>query len=86
MPSSVANAPSSRFISAYQGRSRPITSADQRRRAPASHSERSRGRLAGFKRPRSVDFIDAIPRNPSGKILKRDLREPYWASRTRQVS
>jgi acyl-CoA synthetase (AMP-forming)/AMP-acid ligase II len=46
----------------------------------------SRGRLAGFKRPRSVDFADAIPRNPSGKILKRDLRQPYWAGQTRQVS
>jgi fatty-acyl-CoA synthase len=37
-----------------------------------------RGRLAGFKRPRSVDFVDQLPRNPSGKILKRVLREPYW--------
>jgi long-chain acyl-CoA synthetase len=46
----------------------------------------TRERLAGFKRPRSVDFVDAIPRNPSGKILKRLLREPYWAERTRQVS
>jgi acyl-CoA synthetase (AMP-forming)/AMP-acid ligase II len=46
----------------------------------------SRERLAGFKRPRSVDFVDAIPRNPSGKILKRQLREPYWAARERQVN
>jgi acyl-CoA synthetase (AMP-forming)/AMP-acid ligase II len=35
-------------------------------------------RMAGFKRPRSVDVIDALPRNPSGKILKKDLRKPYW--------
>jgi acyl-CoA synthetase (AMP-forming)/AMP-acid ligase II len=48
--------------------------------------EWSRERLAGFKRPRSVDFVDAIPRNPSGKILKRQLREPYWAARERQVN
>jgi long-chain acyl-CoA synthetase len=34
--------------------------------------------MAGFKRPRSVDVIDALPRNPSGKILKKDLRKPYW--------
>ncbi|HXA29615.1 MAG TPA: AMP-binding protein [Candidatus Angelobacter sp.] len=34
-----------------------------------------RPRLAGFKRPTSVDFVDAIPRNPTGKILKRELRE-----------
>ena len=46
----------------------------------------SRERLAGFKRPRSVDFVDTIPRNPSGKILKRQLREPYWAGYARQVN
>jgi acyl-CoA synthetase (AMP-forming)/AMP-acid ligase II len=46
----------------------------------------SRERLAGFKRPRSVDFVDSIPRNPTGKILKRGLREPYWAERARQVN
>jgi long-chain acyl-CoA synthetase len=46
----------------------------------------SRDKLAGFKRPRSVDFVDAIPRNPSGKMLKRQLREPYWAGATRQVN
>ncbi|MBD8868528.1 long-chain-fatty-acid--CoA ligase [Nocardioides donggukensis] len=34
--------------------------------------------LAGFKCPRSVDLIEALPRNPTGKILKRDLRRPYW--------
>jgi acyl-CoA synthetase (AMP-forming)/AMP-acid ligase II len=45
----------------------------------------SRSRLAGYKRPRSVDFIEAIPRNPSGKILKRELREPYWAGQARRV-
>jgi acyl-CoA synthetase (AMP-forming)/AMP-acid ligase II len=38
-----------------------------------------RDRIAGFKRPRSVDFADELPRNPSGKLLKRVLREPYWA-------
>ena len=48
--------------------------------------EWSRDRLAGFKRPRSIDFVDAIPRNPSGKILKVQLREPYWAGRERQVN
>jgi acyl-CoA synthetase (AMP-forming)/AMP-acid ligase II len=35
-------------------------------------------RIAGFKRPRSVDVVDALPRNASGKILKKDLRKPYW--------
>ena len=46
----------------------------------------TRDKLAGFKRPRSIDFIDAIPRNPSGKILKRQLRQPYWEGATRQVN
>jgi acyl-CoA synthetase (AMP-forming)/AMP-acid ligase II len=38
----------------------------------------ARDRVAGFKRPRSVTFVDELPRNPSGKLLKRVLREPYW--------
>jgi long-chain acyl-CoA synthetase len=35
-------------------------------------------RVAGFKRPRSVDFAEELPRNPTGKLLKRVLRDPYW--------
>lgn len=46
----------------------------------------ARQRIAGFKVPKSVDFIDVLPRNPSGKILKKDLREPFWAGRERQVN
>ena len=45
-----------------------------------------RDRLAGYKRPRAFEFVDEIPRNTSGKILKRVLREPYWAGTTRGVS
>jgi acyl-CoA synthetase (AMP-forming)/AMP-acid ligase II len=45
-----------------------------------------KGRLAGYKRPRSIDFAAALPRNPSGKVLKKDLREPYWKGHTRRVS
>ena len=44
-----------------------------------------RGRLGGFKCPRSVDFMEQLPRNPSGKVLKRELREPYWEGQSRQV-
>ncbi len=42
--------------------------------------------LAGYKVPRSVDFVTELPRTGSGKILKRQLRAPYWAGRTAQVS
>jgi acyl-CoA synthetase (AMP-forming)/AMP-acid ligase II len=45
-----------------------------------------RGKVAGFARPRSVDFVEALPRNPSGKVLKRVLREPYWRNQPRRVA
>jgi acyl-CoA synthetase (AMP-forming)/AMP-acid ligase II len=48
--------------------------------------EWSRDKLAGFKRPTSVDFVEALPRNASGKLLKRTLREPYWVGYTRRVN
>ena len=41
--------------------------------------------LAGFKLPKAVDFAETLPRNPSGKLLKRELREPYWAGASRQI-
>jgi long-chain acyl-CoA synthetase len=43
------------------------------------------GRLARMKWPRSVDFIDEMPRDPSGKLLKRRLRDPYWAGQGRAI-
>lgn len=46
----------------------------------------ARERIAGFKAPRSVDVIAALPRNASGKILRKDLRAPYWEGRDRQVN
>jgi acyl-CoA synthetase (AMP-forming)/AMP-acid ligase II len=45
-----------------------------------------RGKLADYKRPRAIEIIDELPRNPSGKVLKRVLREPYWQNETRGVS
>ena len=45
-----------------------------------------RAQLGGYKLPRSVDFSASLPRNPSGKVLKRELREPYWKGHTRRVS
>jgi long-chain acyl-CoA synthetase len=46
----------------------------------------AREHLAGYKCPRSVDWLDALPRNPSGKVLKVELRRPYWEGRERQVN
>ncbi|MET0449250.1 MAG: long-chain-fatty-acid--CoA ligase [Aeromicrobium sp.] len=45
----------------------------------------ARERLARYKTPSSIDVVEALPRNPSGKILKRDLRKAYWADSSRQV-
>lgn len=45
----------------------------------------ARERLAHYKAPRTVDVVEALPRNPSGKILKRDLRKGYWPEGDRQV-
>ncbi|MBO0729650.1 MAG: long-chain-fatty-acid--CoA ligase [Acidimicrobiaceae bacterium] len=44
-----------------------------------------REQLAGFKCPTSVDWVEALPRNPSGKIMKKELRLPYWEGKTRMV-
>lgn len=42
-------------------------------------------RLAKFKLPRSVDFVDALPREPNGKLIKRRLRDPYWADQDTNI-
>ena len=44
-----------------------------------------RQHLGGYKVPRSVEWVDELPRNPSGKVLKRVLRERFWQGRDRQV-
>jgi acyl-CoA synthetase (AMP-forming)/AMP-acid ligase II len=53
---------------------------------PADIIAFARTRIAAFKAPKTVDFIDILPRNPSGKILRRELREPFWAGHTRRVN
>jgi acyl-CoA synthetase (AMP-forming)/AMP-acid ligase II len=40
-------------------------------------------RLAKYKCPKTVDIVDELPRNPTGKILKKDLRKPHWEGRDR---
>jgi long-chain acyl-CoA synthetase len=44
-----------------------------------------RQHLAGYKCPKSVDYATTLPRNPSGKLLKRELRAPYWEGVARQI-
>jgi long-chain acyl-CoA synthetase len=46
----------------------------------------TRERLARYKCPTSVDFVAELPRNPSGKILKRQLRETYWSGQERRIN
>jgi len=48
--------------------------------------EHCRERLAHYKCPTSVDRLSMIPRNPSGKILKTELRKPYWEDEQRRVN
>lgn len=48
-------------------------------------AQHCRGSLAGYKCPRSFDFVDALPRQATGKLAKRLLREPYWAGRQTRV-
>lgn len=43
-------------------------------------------RLSGFKRPKSVEIWPELPKNPAGKILKREIREKYWAGRAKRVN
>ena len=45
----------------------------------------SQGKLGKYKWPRTIDFIDELPREPTGKLLKRKLRDPYWEGRERAI-
>ena len=47
--------------------------------------EHCKGELASYKRPRTIDIVEELPRNTMGKLLKRELREPYWKERERKV-
>ncbi|HYL60202.1 MAG TPA: hypothetical protein VEU51_15135 [Candidatus Acidoferrales bacterium] len=41
--------------------------------------------LAPYKRPRSIEFVEELPRNPTGKVLKNELRAPYWEGAGRKI-
>lgn len=59
-----------------------VTADDELRRTLAAYC---RENLAGFKVPRSIDFVDELPRTGTGKIQKAKIREPYWEGRDRQI-
>jgi long-chain acyl-CoA synthetase len=44
-----------------------------------------RPRMAGYKVPKSIDFVTSLPRDPNGKLYKRKLRDPYWAEAQRAI-
>lgn len=46
----------------------------------------TRERIATFKAPKTVDFVDDLPRSGAGKILRRQIRDPFWVGRERQVN
>ena len=48
--------------------------------------EYARSKIARYKCPKTIAFIEALPRNASGKILRKDLRAPHWAGKDRHVN
>jgi long-chain acyl-CoA synthetase len=47
--------------------------------------EHCNGLLAGYKKPKSIDFVESLPKGSTGKILRRELRDPYWEGLSRRV-
>ena len=47
--------------------------------------EHCKRHLASYKKPQSVEFLPVLPKNAYGKVLKRELRDRYWADRQRKV-
>ena len=60
--------------------------AGQRRRRAEALIAHCKTLIAGYKCPRSVDFVDALPLSGAGKVLKTKLREPFWQGRERAVA
>jgi long-chain acyl-CoA synthetase len=59
-----------------------VTADDALRTSVMEHIQ---GKLGKYKWPRSIDFMDELPREPTGKLLKRTLRDPYWEGRARAI-
>ncbi len=64
---------------------RAVGAADDDEDLAADIIASTRTRIAHYKCPTSIDFIDVLPRNPSGKLLKRELRRPYWPDSGRNI-
>ena len=54
-------------------------------RGMGSSDVQTRERIASYKVPKSIDFVEELPRTPSGKVLRRELRDRYWAGHDRSV-
>jgi long-chain acyl-CoA synthetase len=52
---------------------------------PDDIGEHCKTALASYKRPRTIEIVAELPRNTMGKLLKRELRDPYWKGRERNV-
>jgi len=63
-----------------------VTLRDGATASAADLIEHCGARLAGFKKPRSVDFVDALPKNANGKLSRKELKARYWQGRERMVN
>jgi long-chain acyl-CoA synthetase len=63
-----------------------VVAAPDRHPEPADLLAYCRERLAGYKCPTSVEFVASLPRNATGKVLKREVRAPYWSQHERNVN
>ena len=78
--------PARRLGRSGEGGGRAGRPASRRRpSSPTSCSRTARACSARYKLPRSIDFVDAMPRDPNGKLYKRTLRDPYWVGRERAI-
>ena len=64
----------------------PLRGRRGRRRAARVDHGAPAGPAGKFKWPRTIDFVDELPREPTGKLLKRKLRDPYWEGRDRDLT
>lgn len=82
----VIGAPDDRWGETVKAIITPVATEDGKALTEEAVFSYCRKNLASYKCPTSVDWMETIPRNPSGKILKTELRKPYWAGRERNVS